>query len=290
MTWRHSLSDVSTSVERERDLIVRTEAALGGPITKASLTVDLCALAIPETSAVIVHSSMSSLGWVAGGPVTVIDSLLDAFSGSTIVMPTQSGQCSDPALWSNPPVPVHWVDILRRSTPAFDPARTPTRAMGQVVESFRSMPGTIRGPHPTVSFAACGPLAERIVHPHPLTPQFGEESPLARLFDIDAIVLLLGVDHGNNTSLHLAEHRAQWDGRPKPRADGSMLAIDGEPTWVCFHDEPANDDGFAELGEAFNATGGEHSGSVGLTTARWCRMREIVDFAVPWLQNARAPH
>jgi len=37
-----------------------------------------------------------------------------------------------------------------------------------------------------------------------------ENSPLARVYDRDGDVLLLGVGHDSNTSLHLAEHRADF--------------------------------------------------------------------------------
>lgn len=59
-----------------------------------------------------------------------------------------------------------------------------------------------------MSFAAVGRKAETVVSGHSLEFGLGERSPLARLYDLDAFVLLLGVDHGSSTSLHLAEYRA----------------------------------------------------------------------------------
>lgn len=268
-------------------MIALTEAALGGPVTQRLLTENLRALGIPLDSVVIVHSSMSAIGWVAGGVVAVIDALIDALGpGSTIVMPAQSGQYMDPIHWQNPPVPAHWIDILHAETPAFDPARTPTRGMGQIVEAFRTMPDTLRSAHPTVSFVARGPLAHHIVEPHTLTPEFGEASPLGRLYETDAIVLLLGVTHDYNTSLHLAECRADWPGKSE-MVDGSAIFIDGERRWVSFTNQRAEAEDFGVLGEAFAETGREHHGPVGAGGARWCRVRDIVDFAVGWMAANR---
>ena len=274
----------SLPISGEARAIAKAEAALGGPVTFSSLVKDLRALSIPPDSVVIVHSSASSLGWVVGGPVTVVDALIEALGpGATIVMPAQSGHYTDPVNWQNPPVPAHWVDIIRAELPAFDPARVPTRAMGQIVEAFRTTPGTARSAHPTVSFVARGPQASYIVEPHELSPQFGETSPLGRLYEADAIVLLLGVTHENNTSLHLAEVRTQWPGKPEKTADGSAVMVDGERRWATFVDDPADATDFEAIGEAFTATGRERTGPVGAGTARWCRVREIVDFAVNWM-------
>jgi aminoglycoside 3-N-acetyltransferase len=272
----------------EARAIAKTDAELGGPVTHAVLVQDLCALRIPAGRPIIIHSSLSALGWVAGGPVAVVDALVDAFGpASTLVVPTQSGEFSDPVHWQNPPVPDHWLQRIRDETHPYDPCRTPTRGMGRIVEAFRTDPRAVRGPHPTVSFAAIGPLAKHIVGHHPLAPQFGEESPLARLYAHDAVILLLGVTHQSNTSLHLAEHRASWRSKQLTRNDGASLIVDGQRKWLTFADEPADDEGFDQLGEEFASAHTEHRGRVGIGEARWCRMREIVDFGVDWFSTHR---
>jgi aminoglycoside 3-N-acetyltransferase len=225
---------------------------------------------------------------VAGGPITVVDALVDAFGPTTtLVVPTQSGEYSDPVHWQNPPVPEHWLAVIRNETATYDPLRTPTRAMGRIVEAFRTDPRSFRGPHPTVSFAAIGPQAEYFVEHHPLVPQFGDESPLARLYEAEAIILLLGVGHDSNTSLHFAEHRANWDGKQFTRPDGAPLMVNGHRQWVTFVDEPADEEDFVQLGEAFVSAHTECVGLVGIGTARWYSMRDMVDFGTTWLSNNR---
>lgn len=267
----------------ESDAIASTPS----PVTKRTLLRDLGALGVADGDIVMVHSSLSALGWVAGGAQTVVEALLEAVgSRGTVAMPTQSGSLSDPATWSNPPVPASWVAILRDELPLFDPHLTPTRGMGAVVECFRHHPATIRSNHPMVSVAANGPAAEEITADHPLTPGLGEGSPLATLYDLDASVLLLGVGHANNTSLHLAEYRADWPGKAYEQ-HGAPGMVDGDRGWVTFEDLALDEDDFERLGEAFASTGQERHGSVGAATARLCRQRAIVDFGVDWISGNR---
>ncbi len=265
------------------------EETIGGPVTVRRLVDDLRALGIDSAQPVLVHASMSSLGWVAGGGAAVVDALIEAFGQScTLVMPTQSGDRSDPSFWTNPPVPTHWIPIIRSEMPAFDPQRVESRGMGRIAESFRHHPRAVRGDHPTVSFAAIGPLADKIVCPHPISPQFGEQSPLARLYDANATILMLGTDHQTNTSLHLAEHRAAWLDKPDLRHDGAAVMVDGKRVWFEFVDEPADDEDFPKIGEAFASSGGaERLSTVAAADVRWMSMREIVDFGVDWMESHR---
>ena len=85
-------------------------AATSVPATVASLVRDLAALGVERGGVAIVHSSLSALGWVAGGPQSVVEALLEVVGpDGPIVMPTHSGQLSDPAAWSRPPVPESWI-------------------------------------------------------------------------------------------------------------------------------------------------------------------------------------
>ena len=63
--------------------------------------------------------------------------------------------------------------------------------------------------------------------------------------------------------------------------------IDGKRRWQPFHPIDTSARDFARLGEAFAETGLEISGSVGAAEARFMRARDVVDFAVPWLEAER---
>ena len=185
-----SVSDEEDARMTERDAV----ALAARPATVASLADDLRTLGLGAGENVMVHSSLSRLGYVAGGPVAVVMALCDVVGAEgTIVMPAHSGDLSDPSSWSNPPVPEPWWETIRAEVPAYDPALTPTRMMGAVVECFRHLPGARRSDHPTVSVVARGPQADCVVEGHSLAYGLGEGSPLARLYELDAKVLLLGV-------------------------------------------------------------------------------------------------
>lgn len=154
-------------------------AATERPATVDSLQADLAALGVKAGAVLMAHSSLSALGYVVS-------------PAGTLVMPTHSGDLSDPAEWRAPPVPLAWHQTMRDSMPAYDPAVTPTRHMGAIAENFRTQPGVTRSAHPRQSCAARGPDADRIVGHHSLDCGMGEQSTLARLYDLDAWILLLG--------------------------------------------------------------------------------------------------
>jgi len=273
----------------ERDVIRRT----GRPITVESLVDDLRTLGVEAGSTLLVHSSLSRLGWVCGGAVAVILALEEALGPSgTLVMPAMSGDLTDPKDWQHPPVPEAWKDTIRASMPAYDRRLTPTRGMGVIAETFRTRSGVVRSDHPHVSFSARGPQAERITANHRLDFGLGEGSPLARIYELDGHVLLLGVGHGNNTSIHLAEYRAEYPGKREVQ-NGAPMLVNGHRQWVSVRDIDIDEDDFPQIGEAFERDTNEvHRGSVGEGCGLLMRQRPLVDFAAENMMRHRqtTPH
>lgn len=260
---------------------------MSGPVLAPRLAADLEELGVRRGGVLMVHASLSRIGWVVGGEQAVVTALEEALGpDGTLVMPSQSWQLCDPGYLDDPRVPAESWDAVRAAMPAYDPAWTPTRTMGAVVEAFRTQPGTLRSAHPHRSFAARGPRAAEVVAGHRLDDPVGEGSPLAVLHRLGAQVLLVGVGHDKNTSLHLAEARSGLPVRTVP--NGAPLVVDGERRWVTF-DEPVVDDGdFVAVGEAFAATGAVRHGAVGGADALLMDQPALVDFAARWFARTRA--
>jgi len=202
-------------------------------------------------------------------------------------MPTHTPGHSDPANWENPPVPESWYETIRETMPPYRPEVTPSWGVGAIPECFRSYPGVERSEHPTLSFAAWGTDARAVTEDHPLTPRLGADSPLEGVYDRDGSVLFLGTDHGTNTSLHLAEGRADLD--TETRRYGTPMLVDGEREWVTFEDSPIDSDDFPECGAAFERErpDGFATETVGVADAKLVEQRPLVDFGVGWLETNR---
>lgn len=263
----------------ELEAIAKSDA----PRTRASLAADLRALGVQAGEVLLLHSSLSSLGWVNGGPVAVIQALQDVLTPKgTLVMPAFSGHLTDPSGWQNPPIPESWWQEVRDSMPPFDPATTATRGLGRIAELFRTWPDVRRSHHPHSSVAAWGKHADLITANHQLEFSMGEGSPFARVYDLSGRVLLLGTER--NTSLHLAEVRA---GRGEQTQLVAPMLVGGQQQWVTFDEWRYDDDTFPPVKAAFEETGAVTVGKVGSATAKLMSQRELVDFAVAWWQSGR---
>ena len=270
----------------EGQVVHKTET----PVTVESLCADFEALGIEKGMVLLVHSSLSAMGWVCGGAVAVIIALQEVLGETgTLVMPAHSTDLSDPSQWENPPVPESWWQTIRETMPAYDPDLTPTRSMGKIVETFRKQKSVFRSTHPQSSFCASGPQASYIINNHSLAFGFGENSPLARIYDLHGSVLLLGVGHSNNTSIHLAEHRATF---PSKRVveEGAPISQADSRTWATFENINVDASDFDQIGEDFlhfDAGKMVRCGKVGIANCQLMPQHAVVDFAVDWLEKNR---
>jgi aminoglycoside 3-N-acetyltransferase len=264
-----------------------TSPPIGPLCIRASLTDELRNLGVKPGEIVLVHSSLKSLGWVCGGAETVVLSLLDCLGDDgTLVVPSHTGDNSDPADWERPPVPKDWWPIIRASMPPYDPHTTRTRAMGVICETVRTWPGAVRSLHPQTSFTAVGRDATHLMADHALDCRLGEHSPLAKLEEANARVLLLGVGFNSCTAFHLAEYRVP----NPPVADNSFATMTSEGRqWMTVRDTALCDDRFEELGAEFDKEPHIVRGTIGAAHVRLFHLPDAATFAERWLQEYR-PH
>ena len=256
-------------------------------VLKEDLQKGLRELGIVKGDHVIVHTSLKQLGFVCGGAQVVIEALLEAVGESgTVMMPTQSWKNLDPESGAHWEEPKEWWQMIRENWPSYDKEITPTNAMGVVAEMFRKWPGAQRSNHPARSFAAKGDKADYLIAHHDLSDIFGESSPLGKLYQLDGKVLLIGVGHDKNTSLHLADVRAEYGSKCNVHESSAMM-IDGKREWVTYETLRVDGEDFEAIGESFEKVGTVKEQVIGNGLVKCMRQRELVDFAVKWIEQYR---
>ncbi len=250
---------------------------------KDTLVEQLQALGIQKGDSIIVHSSLSKMGWIAGAEQAVVEALMQVITRQgTIVMPSQSTANSEPSYWSMPPIPKDWQQPVRDTISAYDPHLTPLRGMGKIAECFLRHPETMRSPHPAHSFMAWGKHAKNWMHDHPLEDSFGLASPLGKMYHASVKIMLIGVDYDSCTSLHLAEYLAQ---QKTYSSQGAAMLVNGQRKWVTYELLDMDSERFPAIGKAFEAIAPSsvRLGKLGQANTRVISLKPLVDFGVEWL-------
>lgn len=242
---------------------------------------------VEQGQSIMVHSSLSSLGFVCGGAQVVIEALLETVGNDgTVMMPTQSWKNLDPTAGVHWEEPEEWWELIRENYPTYDKDITPTNTMGAVAEMFRKWNGTLRSDHPARSVAARGKHAKHLTDNHDLSNIFGEGSPLSKLYDLDGYVLLIGVGYDKNTSLHLADARAAYPGKHNC-IEHSAIMENGKRVWKAYETLFVDGEDFEQIGEAFEQNCNVQKVDLGNGFIKLMKQRELVDFAVKWIEQNR---
>jgi aminoglycoside 3-N-acetyltransferase len=170
-------------------------------VTFRELTNAFRRLEIDRKSPVIAHASLSSFGPVHGGAETLVGALLASFD--TLFMPTFTYKTMlIPEVGpDNNGIAYGSGRDTNRMAEFFIPTMPADKLMGIVPETLRKHPRASRSMHPLLSFSGVG--AEKALAAQTLGEPLG---PIRVLADEQGWVLLLGVDHTVNTSIHYAEH------------------------------------------------------------------------------------
>jgi aminoglycoside 3-N-acetyltransferase len=252
---RASLPDAIRNDGHDDDQSADATLASVDEFSIGEVAAQLRALGVRHGGVLLVHTSFRAVAPIEHGPVGLIRALRDAVGDEgTLVMPAMTDG----------------------ETP-FDPASTPTHAMGITAETFWRQLGVLRSTHPGGSFAALGPLAPRICAPQPLSPPHGRDSPPGRVLDLDGQVLLLGVTHSENTTLHVAEAIAQV---PYSISHPCVVEIEGVVGSVMIAETDHCCRGFGIADEWLRERGLQREGKVGNADARLCRSRDLVAAAL----------
>ena len=225
-----------------------------------TLTQNFLELGVKPGGVLLVHTSFSKIKPIEGGPLGLISALRSALgSDGTLVMPSMSYDDDHP----------------------FDKTKSPCPEMGIVADTFWRLPGVLRSDN-NHAFAAIGRLAEKIVAPHPMDVPHGLASPVGRVYEMDGQVLLLGVDHGSNTTIHLCENLA---GVRYRRAKYITVLKDGQPTRFDYREIDHCCQNFALVDGWLDEKQNQRHGRIGNGETRLMRSRDIVNVVTSHLKQ-----
>lgn len=165
-------------------------------VTKQDIIAAFKGLGIEERDVLLVHSSMKSMGYVEGGPEAVLAGLQEVVKEGTLVFPTLRSR------------------EFHNAYRDWDIQNTPSD-VGLLSETFRKSAGVLRSDQETHSVAARGKDAVFLTGGHRTGRErvgifgnmaFGHNSPWQRMYDRDAVVVMLGVTMVYNTFKHFVEY------------------------------------------------------------------------------------
>ncbi|MEM2940604.1 MAG: AAC(3) family N-acetyltransferase [Thermoproteota archaeon] len=172
----------------------------------------LVKLGVEKGDTLLVHSSLSSIGYVPGGAETMIDALLESVGEEgTVVVPTITGKIFD--------------------SPEYPPSFSKNKPCwtGIVPETFRKRSDACRSRHPTHSVAAIGKDARKITegHENAETP-CGNGTPYLKVPEFNGKILFIGATLKTNTTFHSVEELAKLYYHIQPEPSVCKIDMDGE--------------------------------------------------------------
>lgn len=264
-------------------------------VTRDQLINDLRALGVHSGGIVMVHSSLSLLGWIIGGAETVARALFEVIGPDGTLM-AYIGWEDEPPM-AEDPVPDHVRRLIHDHHPPYDPLVARARKdHGRLPELLRTWPGAVHSGHPESGIVAIGKRAGEIAHPHPFDEGFGANSPYARLVALRGQVLMLGAPLDTTTLIHHAETIANVPNKKRVSYDYPIYNDFGQREWRTFHDietstgclpyETVTPEPYVEYmaTQALNAGYGQR-GVVGYGTAVCFEAEPLVQHAVAWIEQ-----
>jgi aminoglycoside N3'-acetyltransferase len=229
-------------------------------ITRDEIAHDLAQLGVEPGDCLIVHASLSSLGWVEGGARALVDALRDAvFPRGTIAVPTH-----------------------KRPGDVYDVLKTGCHT-GAIPDTLRRQPDALRSLHPTHSVAAIGYHARYVIDGHRLGTALGVDSPFDRMSRLGGRIVLLGVGHRADSMVHVAEARYPVPYLDVPFSDGYAqktirIVAPGETEFVVkgIKECPGCSANFGTLDEPMTRTGRQVIGHVGEAECRLMLAEDLI--------------
>lgn len=260
------------------------QSVIKSAISKNELVAFFKQIGLKKEMCVEVHASLSSFGFVIGGAQTVIDALIETVGyEGTIACVINYDSFSEPSRWQYPPISIDLEQKVRDNMPVLNREASDNNT-GSIVENLRRRPGSLCSLSPTCSYVAWGKYARLICTRQPLNFALGENSPTSHLYDLDAYVLLLGVDYDKCTLMHLAEYRSQF--RPII-IEGAKVEIDNKPVYKKYLELDIDSEIFNEVGAFLERDNKVNKLKINDSICRLFSGRIAVDYACKYMREKK---
>lgn len=235
-------------------------------INRNDLVADLNRIGVQSGDRVLVHTSLRAVGPVEGGADTVLDALLGVVGEhGLLVVPT-------------------FTYSYRRFDPRIEPGAT-----GRLPETLRTRPEAVRSWHPTHSVAAIGSGASDLCRDHHLLSGLAVSSPLDRLAKQAGKVLLIGVGHTANSTVHLGESYAELPFLDTPFEPNEIrtasVVTDSEELFLTLKNPPGCSRAFGGIEQSLRLRGAIRDGRIGHATAQLMSGQDVINAAIELLRR-----
>ncbi|MEO9257746.1 MAG: AAC(3) family N-acetyltransferase [Crocinitomicaceae bacterium] len=193
LTPQFILNKTRAHKKKQRNQELQVQKEHKNVLTKSTIIEQLKAIGIEKGDTLLVHSSLSKIGYVEGGPTAIIEALIDSVGeDGHILMPSSP----------NNKLQLDYIKELKE----FDVLNSKS-ALGAITECFRTYPDVKRSLHPTEPVSCWGKDKEFFIGNHfgQLTP-YNENSPFYKVASMGGKILMIGVTLDNaGTNLHCLE-------------------------------------------------------------------------------------
>lgn len=248
--------------------------------TRERIVADLVDLRVTPGDAVLVHASMRAVGAVEGGADTVIEAVMEVVGlAGTVVCPAfnRKNRIEDRVITVEGGSPGSLDFRLDTGTFIDGLCR---EQVGIFAERLSARPDAELSSHPTLAFSAAGRSASYITANAPFHYSLGTNSPLARLHQLDARIVLIGVDHRVNSAIHLAEN---WANAPYARRKAAVRMPNHTATEL--EGNPECSAGFVKIEPLLRQARILRSGYVGNARSQSMRLQHVVSMAMEMLRG-----
>lgn len=226
-----------------------------------------------------VDVNKNHLPYTIGGAQTWISCLMEkvGFEG-TIVIPAFSRQTLDPSTLKE--VGRNLYPQIRKESNPYDKKLTGVSDKGGFAEEFLKYESVYRSSHPIYSFAAWGKYAKVICEKHPLHFALSKQSPLGKLYDMGAFVLLLGKTYTQTSALHLSRY---MDKNALVRVNSAMVRLRNKNQWKEMLEVELSNAEYQIIGELLEKNGVVNTQYLQYGEVKLFSLREIIQLAAKYM-------